>query len=501
LAADFMNQPPVFPTVSTSTPVPFPLALAPIVAFFDTDTYTGSAPISRTETNIGLAEYTNANYFSDDTINSSDSWHTFPFPLKNPAAYTACIGPPPNNVIAGPLRRYMSRVPCNADGTPADHFIADSLLNYQNTQPDLANFVLDDHVYADYAKELFPRAVGYSAGLIDYFFRGKLAIVLAGLNGVKVRNNSSEPLSDGTLSIWYDNGAYNRIWLGEITLLNPISPGQMSELIPVSPPSDNTIPGRYWVVFQGTLGSEANAVIGSFTDLEWVEEWDQGFTGRHPWWVRANDPYYNTPPNPGGSFQPTTVQNGIFTMTNFRPAGTQSLAPNYGMQTNLIDIGLFNSDPYFASNKEVFPKTIGPNAFVRIKVDVMSSIVEHATVFCGSGQPFLGPGAYQHVALDFINSGGTVNTIYFTVPGQDMGPYSYPPPSPYVYMTLGTELRMNVYQIFQNLGIPMVAPIQLNAIRIEQHLWALCTYYPPTSMDEQQTLQMDYIRLTEEPLP
>lgn len=34
-------------------------------------------------------------------------------------------------------------------------------------------FVLDSRVYEDYAALLLPRAIGYSAGLLDYFFRGR----------------------------------------------------------------------------------------------------------------------------------------------------------------------------------------------------------------------------------------------------------------------------------------------------------------------------------------
>jgi hypothetical protein len=37
---------------------------------------------------------------------------------------------------------------------------------------------LDDFVYEDYADNLIPRAVGYSAALLDYFFRGKMEISL-----------------------------------------------------------------------------------------------------------------------------------------------------------------------------------------------------------------------------------------------------------------------------------------------------------------------------------
>ena len=34
---------------------------------------------------------------------------------------------------------------------------------------------LDPGVFADYAALLLPRAVGYSAALLDYFFRGRLS--------------------------------------------------------------------------------------------------------------------------------------------------------------------------------------------------------------------------------------------------------------------------------------------------------------------------------------
>ncbi len=36
--------------------------------------------------------------------------------------------------------------------------------------------MLDDLVFQNYAAHLLPRAIGYSAGLLDYFFRGRIEI-------------------------------------------------------------------------------------------------------------------------------------------------------------------------------------------------------------------------------------------------------------------------------------------------------------------------------------
>ena len=59
---------------------------------------------------------------------------------------------------------------------------------------------LDDNVFRDYAARLIPRAVGYSAALLDYFFRGRLDVDLAddgsglrlvGANGSDYQFNTS----------------------------------------------------------------------------------------------------------------------------------------------------------------------------------------------------------------------------------------------------------------------------------------------------------------------
>ncbi|ETX06308.1 MAG: hypothetical protein ETSY2_17910 [Candidatus Entotheonella gemina] len=70
-----------FPQVYLNLSIPD--ELVPISQFLDTNTYNGSFPSSRLTQ--GIAEYTNANFFSDDTIFSADERppehrHYFPYP-------------------------------------------------------------------------------------------------------------------------------------------------------------------------------------------------------------------------------------------------------------------------------------------------------------------------------------------------------------------------------------------------------------------------------------
>ena len=46
-----------------------------------------------------------------------------------------------------------------------------------------ASLYRDEEAHKDYAKKLIPRAVGYSAGLLDYFFRGEIEISLPDQRG------------------------------------------------------------------------------------------------------------------------------------------------------------------------------------------------------------------------------------------------------------------------------------------------------------------------------
>lgn len=276
LASAFMDQPAVFPTMGFNTSVN---GLVPITALWDTDTYTFTSTSPPTGTDVGLAEYTNANFFSDDTINSPQIRHQFPFPSVNIQDYAICSDQAPPGSFAT-RRWYLSRLSRTPEGVcpqqGPDHFLVASFL--PSTQSNLISpsSRMDSRVYEDYARELLPRAVGYSAALINYFFRGQLMVtsVLGGGSQVtlRVQNMNTEMMdsyidpntgsSIGKIEVFYDKiGINERQYLVGQNLQQAL-PFQATIDLPSFPaPLDNANPGHYLVVFRGKLGEEKGAVI------------------------------------------------------------------------------------------------------------------------------------------------------------------------------------------------------------------------------------------------
>ena len=174
--------------ISASAPAMPAFDTTTLTTFWDTNKYDGTNPSAQSD--IGLAEFTNANYFSASTIrnngfeNGLTPEHYFPYPYVK---YSSSVGPS-YQICAGMTDsghevQYISKKngkPCPppTDTAAIDHFAVMTLVNADTTDslPTTMLFWLDDNVYRQYAKELLPRAVGYSAALINYFFRGTLEI-------------------------------------------------------------------------------------------------------------------------------------------------------------------------------------------------------------------------------------------------------------------------------------------------------------------------------------
>ncbi|MDH3772648.1 MAG: hypothetical protein OET79_16945, partial [Nitrospirota bacterium] len=138
-------------------------------------TYQGSAPEGTLGTDIGVTEYTNANFFSDDTIPGQDSTNlAYPRLAELVPAPTIPFGPQYFTLPRlGAPSELKARV---AKYTGNQSF---SKFRLANLELDLLNQLrLDDLVYEAYSINLIPRAVGYSAAVLDYFFRGQLQVAL-----------------------------------------------------------------------------------------------------------------------------------------------------------------------------------------------------------------------------------------------------------------------------------------------------------------------------------
>jgi hypothetical protein len=281
--------------------------------FWDTNLYTGTNP--STDRSIGLAEFANGNYLSDYTIpnNNPTPEHSFPHPALSSANMQICEDLKPNSLKK---RKYISRIskgdcPPVTEARAADHFATPSLLNKEylvtNGNISLLRLWLDENVHNTYAKDILPRAVGYSAGLLDYFFRGQLHIeVLApsvdqihvsdiygsyfanrddlgtDINTVAVllRNNSklydgtSEPVGPGTLTLtigYTDTSSGSVVYqtagtvsvTGIIPAVGSNSP-PLNILFPLAQPirAQNVKDLTYYFAFTGKLGQEEGAVLG-----------------------------------------------------------------------------------------------------------------------------------------------------------------------------------------------------------------------------------------------
>lgn len=194
------NNPNLVVSAQTVTPS---FADTRLTDFWDTDQYNGSNP--STFTNIGLAEFSNSNYFSDFTIpnNGVTPQHTFPYPhlgstnISGPN-YQICT----YQFFGIASVNYVSRMnggPCPPTAVAADHFAVVSLMNMPGTSSDInsiSHVWLNDDVYEQYAKELLPRAVGYSAGLLNYFFRGTLDVSWPNTGVYSIADGSQTPYTD-----------------------------------------------------------------------------------------------------------------------------------------------------------------------------------------------------------------------------------------------------------------------------------------------------------------
>ncbi|MDD4051828.1 MAG: hypothetical protein PHR28_08025 [candidate division Zixibacteria bacterium] len=173
--------------VDPESPIPFAL-------LSDTKHYKASqTPLAGF--NQGLAEYANANYFSEDTIFTEDYQidhkHWFPHPAK-PETDVMSLGMPEYVTAIDGRKDWIKHVK-KSSGEPLNHLVAAGYYckYLYLTEQYRFSFYLSDLCHEEYASKLVPRAVGYSAALLDYFFRGEIEVTLPS------SNSSMMPRRDG----------------------------------------------------------------------------------------------------------------------------------------------------------------------------------------------------------------------------------------------------------------------------------------------------------------
>ena len=265
-----LAYPPIYFNKSAlSNPNPI-VTSVPAANLFDTNQYNGTNPEVTTQGNVdvGLSEYTNANYVSEDTIFSVQ----FPYPSLSsdnaePSATIEDSGIiDPRDPYRTVTRKYYRKIRHGDTGyrLATVPFLIEDAFGVEKVPA-----ILDDEVFSDYAQRLVPRAVGYSAGLLDYFFRGDIDMVSDDTGSDYVIVNKTEEEMDGLFELFYDNTSDTRmpIWSGNFVLGTASSGNNKSDSFNFPEPDDAKLPGKYILVFQGRLGNEEEAVVGKVINI------------------------------------------------------------------------------------------------------------------------------------------------------------------------------------------------------------------------------------------
>lgn len=244
--------------------------------------------------NTGLAQYTNASFVSagtNFTWQSGAAKHStnyaYPVPLPVPEDV-----PVQNLDVSPDILAYCGTSPgCNMSfyssvndrgetqpKAATRSIFADDLQTYDlNTG---AFFSLNRFNFEAAYPNLVSRAVGYSVGLINYFFRGKIDFRFDPADPTKylIKNLGAESMN-GTFSVYFDavDGMRYPVKRADGTALEwstsgSLVPGGALSVPVFGPPRSPApqTPGTYMLVFKGEMGQEtsSNGAIGAVAGKE-----------------------------------------------------------------------------------------------------------------------------------------------------------------------------------------------------------------------------------------
>ncbi len=255
----------------------------------------------------GLAVFTNRNFISQgtnfDNFNSSGQLFYDSPQIGHITTKTEFI-----------RNQFGVTVPVEVDyigNSYQDSYTGETITNDRLTAFSVFDFeaqeILNERVYSvnDFTMEsaaniLVRHAVGYSAGLLDYFFRGRIDMVKdPNTTGqYLIQNKTAEPMS-GTFSLYYDDIGNNRLLVASWSNVTVSPNGQSSSVTfkaPTSPQPKEK--GKYILVFQGSMGNEEGTIVGTLVKVNsdpplYVQFiiWDEPFTipNRTVYWDIEHD--------------------------------------------------------------------------------------------------------------------------------------------------------------------------------------------------------------------
>lgn len=262
-----------------NAPTAFFEGYAPVYSKAESETFTSPRKFWMTSISIvgkGIAEYSNRGFFSAGTNVGSG----FPFPTIDPNAGTkvdvqeACakaVTPTPcPRGISGNVTFFATNV--NDTYRPSQNGVNQRATTRSVFDSDLKGrsilpkYSVNRFTFDATNSFTLKRAVGYSAGLINYFFRGDIDLVEdTGAPGTyAIRNNGTEPMM-GTFGLYYDDASDTRSkyksWVLTIPATGQVNVGAIDP--PANPAPKKS--GEYMLVFNGDMGEEKkeNGSVGA----------------------------------------------------------------------------------------------------------------------------------------------------------------------------------------------------------------------------------------------
>lgn len=255
--------------------------------FWDRGFYTGAsaAPLDNDngQQTLGLSEYSHGNFLSEDRLYGELLFSNYPFPSLYSSTNFSTLKTNPTAGVQQVLLRdgtsanriMISKV---ADGIAVTNHAALSFLGFKTMRTlgkvdALGVSIADDNVLAEYHSLLIPKAVAYSGGAIDYFFRGKLKLRITwneeeSRYHLGITNDSTQTFKGGAFTLYSDDQNGNRSAVA-LNLVDPWNAGSTlgadaSVQATFQAPS-GTVAG-FMLVYKGTIGTDGNGGAADSVD-------------------------------------------------------------------------------------------------------------------------------------------------------------------------------------------------------------------------------------------
>jgi hypothetical protein len=225
---------------------------------------------------LGLAEWCNGNFLAARHLFpeffNPGSVEYYPFPSRDTSTDYADIKAHPAHGVDlyrfpdGTVGKgiYLAKT---SDGITYNHIARVNYLGAKIsglTGPRYCT-IADPNVLGDYHDKFIPKAVEYSAGLLDYFFRGTMDVSVVGFNTNSMQytnrivNTSGQDFSAGTFSIFRDDTNGVRTLVAQTNFSGQTLPNSNSMIMtfPASVPQST----NFLLVYQGTIGMNGTTAL------------------------------------------------------------------------------------------------------------------------------------------------------------------------------------------------------------------------------------------------